>query len=145
MGAGLTAPHLLDVAVGVVPPQRAGMASGAANTFFPLGTATGVAVYGAVLAGRVDRRLPDEALAGLPISPQQVRALVAAGRFDRLAALPQPIRQAARTVFTDGLSTVFTVAGIAGLVAAVAGLLLIRAADQFRAEPEPVADEATAA
>ena len=42
-GAGLTLPHLMDLAVSVVTARQAGAASGTANTFFPLGTAVGIA------------------------------------------------------------------------------------------------------
>ena len=133
VGGGLVAPHLLGVAVGVVPAERAGMASGAANTFFPLGTASGVAVFGALLSRRIDSGLADGRLAefGIPASTaDDLRALVAAGRFDQLAAsVPAPAREpvlaAARAAYTDGLSTIFVVAGVAGLLAAVAALVLI--------------------
>lgn len=142
VGGGLVAPHLLGVAVGVVPAERAGMASGAANTFFPLGTASGVAAFGAILSHRIDSGLADDRLAqfGLdPASAEQTRLLVAAGRFDQLAAaLPEQVREpvltAARTAYTDGLSTIFVVAGVAGLLAAVASLLLIRESDLHRAD-----------
>ncbi|MDQ7909888.1 MFS transporter [Phytohabitans sp. ZYX-F-186] len=132
-GAGLAAPHLLGVAVGVVPPERAGMASGAANTFFPLGTASGVALYGAVLAHQVDRHLTDAGSALEPAAAERVRALVTSGRFDALAALPGPVRQAAEAGFTSGLSAMLTIAGVAALLAALASLLLIRGADQHQA------------
>jgi MFS family permease len=55
VSAGLVFPSLMGLAVGVVPPERAGLASGVANTFFPLGTAIGVAVFGVVLAAAADR------------------------------------------------------------------------------------------
>jgi predicted MFS family arabinose efflux permease len=95
LGLGLGFPVLLGVAVGVVPPARAGTASGAANSFFPLGTATGVAVFGAILTAEVD----DPNVVG--------------------------------TAFTGALSTIFLIAGITGLIAAAASLLLIRAKDSI--------------
>lgn len=138
VGAGLVAPHLLGIAVGVVPADRAGMASGAANTFFPLGTASGVAVFGALLAGRIDTDLSDARLAALGIPSDAagpVREAVAAGRFDRLAAdIPEPARDglvaAAREAFTGGLGVVLVVSAVAAVVAAVASLALIRGSDQ---------------
>jgi hypothetical protein len=45
---GIANPTIARVALGVVPPQRAGMASGASNTFRIGGLATGVAALGAV-------------------------------------------------------------------------------------------------
>ncbi|WFE24645.1 MFS transporter [Solwaraspora sp. WMMD937] len=62
-GMGLLFAPLMGISVSVVPPQQAGMASGTANAFFPLGTAVGAAVFGAVLPGRVRRR-PDHGRLG---------------------------------------------------------------------------------
>ena len=48
VGIGLANPAIAKIALGVVPPQRAGMASGISNTFRIGGVATGVAALGAV-------------------------------------------------------------------------------------------------
>jgi len=53
MGAGLVNVPLASTAVGVVEPQRAGMASGINSTFRQVGIATGVAALGSILASRV--------------------------------------------------------------------------------------------
>ena len=50
VGAGLVNPPLAATAVGVVEPTRAGMASGINTTLRQVGTATGVAVLGAIFA-----------------------------------------------------------------------------------------------
>ncbi len=136
-GAGLTLPHLLALAVGVVPAARAGTASGAANSFFPLGTATGVAVFGAVLTSKVNATMSAAAL-GPVGDADQLRKFVTAGRFDALGdAVPQAARGSvlalARTAYTGALSTVFLIAGVAGLVAAVASLVLVREKDNMGA------------
>lgn len=47
IGSGAAMPHMMNLALAVVPASRAGAATGAANTAFPLGTPTGVAVFGA--------------------------------------------------------------------------------------------------
>nr|WP_246361284.1 MFS transporter [Haloechinothrix aidingensis] len=47
-GTALIFPPLLTVTVTVVPPERTGMASGLTNACSPLGTATGVAAFGAL-------------------------------------------------------------------------------------------------
>jgi EmrB/QacA subfamily drug resistance transporter len=47
-GVGLVNPPLASAAIGVVPPARSGMASGANSTFRQVGIATGIAALGAV-------------------------------------------------------------------------------------------------
>ena len=54
VGVGLTNPALATAAVGVVPPQRAGMASGVDSTFRQVGIATGIAAWGAIFQHLVD-------------------------------------------------------------------------------------------
>jgi hypothetical protein len=47
-GIGIANPAIAKIALGVVPPQRTGMASGISNTFRTAGLATDVAALGAV-------------------------------------------------------------------------------------------------
>ncbi|WP_051838131.1 MFS transporter [Streptomyces sp. NRRL WC-3742] len=136
-GAGLTLPHLLDLAVGVVPAARAGTASGAANSFFPLGTACGVALFGVVLSQRADAELSPGALAalGVPASDSgRVHELVTAGQFDAMAEpYAGPAREQvlalAHSAYTDALSSIFLIAAVAALLAAGAALVLVRPRD----------------
>jgi EmrB/QacA subfamily drug resistance transporter len=53
LGSGLVNAPLASTAVGVVPPQQAGMASGINSTFRQVGLATSVAAMGTIFAGRV--------------------------------------------------------------------------------------------
>jgi hypothetical protein len=71
VGGALAFPPLLGVTLDVVPRERAGMASGLSNTFFPLGTATGVAAFGAIFTARIDAALPGQAAPGgrRPVRP----------------------------------------------------------------------------
>ncbi len=57
VGIGLANPAIAKIALGVVPPQRAGMASGISNTFRIGGVATGVAALGAVFQHRLQSTL----------------------------------------------------------------------------------------
>ena len=52
-GVGMVNPPLASTAVGVVPPQRAGMASGINSTFRQVGIATGIALLGTLFSSRV--------------------------------------------------------------------------------------------
>jgi EmrB/QacA subfamily drug resistance transporter len=51
IGVGLINPPLASAAIGVVPPARSGMASGANSTFRQVGIATGIAALGAIFQG----------------------------------------------------------------------------------------------
>jgi EmrB/QacA subfamily drug resistance transporter len=53
IGVGLATPVLVAAAVDAVPPQRAGMASAAINTFRQLGMTLGIALFGAVFTSRL--------------------------------------------------------------------------------------------
>ncbi|WP_279571297.1 MFS transporter [Streptomyces hainanensis] len=53
VGVGIAIPVLVSAALAAAPPERAGMASGAVNTFRQLGFALGVAVLGTLFADRV--------------------------------------------------------------------------------------------
>src|ERR1700728_1317363 len=57
VGSGLVNPPLASTAVGVVAPQRSGMASGVNTTFRQIGIATGIAVYGSVFASTLRQKL----------------------------------------------------------------------------------------
>ncbi|MGH2902769.1 MAG: hypothetical protein ACRDK7_04190 [Solirubrobacteraceae bacterium] len=57
IGVGLANPAIAHIALGVVPPQRSGMASGISNTFRIGGLATGVAALGAVFQSRLETSL----------------------------------------------------------------------------------------
>ncbi|WP_327581216.1 MFS transporter [Nonomuraea sp. NBC_00507] len=119
-GGALAFPPLLGVTLDVVPGERAGMASGLSNTFFPLGTATGVAAFGAIFTTRIEAELPGQA------------AVVAGGRFDLVS---QSAQETARNAFTGALATTCLVAAAAGLAGVAISLLLIRARDR---RPVPV-------
>lgn len=125
-GAGLTLPHLMDLAVSVVPAHRAGAASGTANTFFPLGTAVGIAFFGLLLNAVLQRALPPEALAAVGIGdPQAVLKAIGSAQFEVLNAFPALLAQA-KQGWADGLNLLFRVAAAASLLAGAAALWLIR-------------------
>ena len=53
IGIGMVNPPLASTAVGVVAPQRAGMASGINSTFRQVGIATGIALLGSLFSNKV--------------------------------------------------------------------------------------------
>jgi predicted MFS family arabinose efflux permease len=55
VGSGMVNPPLASTAVGVVAPQRSGMASGVNTTFRQIGIAIGIAAYGSIFASSLLR------------------------------------------------------------------------------------------
>src|SRR5262252_9316520 len=106
LGAGLVNPPLASTAVGVVRPERAGMASGINSTFRQVGIATGVAALGSILASRV-RTLFVEQLPGVA-HVHAIADAVGNGHVSQtLHAAPPQVRQrvahAAEASFAGGL------------------------------------------
>jgi EmrB/QacA subfamily drug resistance transporter len=92
IGLGITSTGLASAALAAVEPAHAGMAAGLTNTLRQVGTATGVAVFGALYASRVTTATLHD-LAGLPGPPAAVHRLaaaVASGAGARVAALVPP-------------------------------------------------------
>jgi hypothetical protein len=76
IGLGVTSTGLASAALSAVEPARAGMAAGLTNTLRQVGTATGVAVLGALYASRVTTAT-QHALADLPVPFGAVHRLAA--------------------------------------------------------------------
>ncbi|WP_405899407.1 MFS transporter [Streptomyces sp. NBC_00727] len=124
IGTGLVSPAIAGAALAAVPPERAGMAGGAVNTFRQLGYAFGVAVLGTVLTARMGESLDDG----------QSHALAGGGAAGlRAAGVPE---HALRTAFASGLNTAAVVAGAVGIVAGVAVLLLVKGRKTVPGAPE---------
>jgi EmrB/QacA subfamily drug resistance transporter len=142
IGIGLVNPPLASTAVGVVPPQRAGMASGISSTFRQVGIATGIALLGALFSNQVRNEVLARvsAVPGLARSGPRIAAAVQSGQIGPvIAKLPPPARQAVgtitRTAFTTGLNHILLVAAIIALVSGVVSLAAIRSRDFARAAP----------
>jgi EmrB/QacA subfamily drug resistance transporter len=136
LAVGLVNPPLASTAVGVVAPQRAGMASGINSTLRQVGIATGIALLGSLFASEVTSQLTARvnAVPGLSGHGGQIAAAVKSGQTQQtLARLPAAIRPQvagiARAAFTAGLDRILLVAAIIALVAGVVSLLAIRTRD----------------
>ena len=143
-GAGLVNPPLASTAVGVVPPQQAGMASGINSTFRQVGTATGIALLGTLFSSDVKNEVLTRtaAVPGLSARGPEIAAAVQSGQVRNLIArLPAPARQAAGTItrgaFTTGLNRVLLVAAIIAFVAGLVSLAAIRGRDFARRARRP--------
>ena len=146
VGVGTVNPALASAAIGVVPPQRSGMASGINNTFRQVGTATGIAGLGAIFESTIRRDLAPR-LAGTPVAgrAQQIAHAVAGGGTQRvLHAVPAADRARAsaaiHVAFVGAMNDLLLVGGIVACAGAVLALALVRSRDfaTYRA-PEPAA------
>jgi EmrB/QacA subfamily drug resistance transporter len=135
-GVGLVNPPLASTAIGVVPPQKAGMASGINSTFRQVGIATGIALLGTLFASRVTSAVVSGAaqVPALQGHGNQLAAAIKNGSIGSMLeqAPPQarePIEQLARSAFTTGLNLIMLVAAIIALVACVVAFFTIRQRD----------------
>jgi EmrB/QacA subfamily drug resistance transporter len=144
IGIGLVNPPLASTAVGVVPPQRAGMASGVNSTFRQVGIATGIALLGTLFSNRVKDEVLAQAAAvpGLSSRGPQIAAAVQSGQIGQLIGKVPPsarpsVVMITRTAFTTGLNLILLVAAIIALVSGAVSLAAIRSRD-FAQQQEPV-------
>jgi len=144
LGAGLVNPPLASTAIGVVPPEKAGMASGVNATFRQVGIAAGIAALGSIFTAGMERHLAQAHLTAT--SAPRVVTMVRQGQAGRLlASLPPASRgqvaAAIRSSFAAGLNDVVLVTAVLAFAGGVCALLLIRPRDFVRTgrgEPEDV-------
>jgi len=92
VGVGLVNPPLASTAVGVVPPQQAGMASGINSTFRRVGIATGIALLGTLFSNDVKDEVLTRtaAVPGLSARGPEIAGAVQSGQIGNvLARLPR--------------------------------------------------------
>src|SRR3954453_22129689 len=127
-GVGIANPAIATIGLGVVPPQRAGMASGISNTFRIGGVATGVAALGAVfqhhLAASLGAQLghPAQGLAD---------ALASGGPNATQTLAPSQARvlAASHEAFVSSTNELLAIGSVVVLLGAIAALALVRARD----------------
>ncbi len=144
-GSGMVNPPLASTAVGVVTPQRSGMASGVNTTFRQIGIATGIAVYGSIFAASLHSKL-DQALAGDPslhqLLPTVVTDIQQGKAVQAVDAVPESLRgplvAAIHSSFAGTLDVLLVVSAALALVGAACALALIRTRDfVVTHQPEP--------
>ncbi len=135
IGVGLINPALASTAIGVVPPQRSGMASGINNTFRQVGIATGIAALGAIFESSITRSLMPR-LAGTPAAGQAAgisHAVAGGGTQAVLHSVPVAdhvqASAAIHVAFTNAMNDILVVAGIISIAGAVLALILVRGRD----------------
>jgi EmrB/QacA subfamily drug resistance transporter len=129
LGGGMVNPPLASTAIGVVPPDKAGMASGVNSTFRQVGIAAGIAALGSIFAAALERNLAHAP--AVASSAPRVAAMVRQGQVGQLlASLPAATRgqvaAALRSAFAAALNDLLLVTGALAFAGALCALLLIR-------------------
>ena len=127
VGLELVNPRLASAAVGAVKPRLAAVASRTSSTFRQIGTATGVAVFGAVLATRLTDDLNTALSSSAPLTGQGPRltSLVLNGQIGQAASTPGAPAGMLGIIhrsFADSMHEVFLVAAVVALASAVLAL-----------------------
>ncbi len=148
-GIGLVNPPLASAAIGVVPPQRSGMASGINSTFRQVGIATGIAALGAIFESQLRSRLAPS-LAGTPAAGHIhaiAHAVAGGGAQAVIHQSPAAHRaQAALSVhgaFAGALNDILIVGSVVAFAGAALALVLIRGRD-FEVYGAPAAEAVAA-
>jgi EmrB/QacA subfamily drug resistance transporter len=139
LGTGLVNPPLASTAIGTVPPQQAGMASGANSTFRQIGIATGIAALGSIFVSQMHAHLASALPPSLAGSATAIAAAVRQGSVGQaLASVPAADRGAValalRSSFAAGLNDLLYITAGLALAGGVCALLLIRSRDFVQRE-----------
>jgi EmrB/QacA subfamily drug resistance transporter len=142
VGSGLVNPPLASTAVGVVTPERSGMASGINTTFRQVGIAVGIAAYGSLFTATLRSQLTHE-LAGQPGLAGMGGRLAAAlghGNVGQVFASVPPQQRAGlaaalRASFASAMNDLLLASALLALVGGVLALTLIRARDFVASRP----------
>ena len=129
-GIGIVNPAIAKIGLGVVEPQRSGMASGISNTFRIGGLATGVAALGAVFQHQLTSELSAHSGLGVPASAL-AKTIASGGTRAAVASDPHDsgITAASHHAFVSGMNDLLAIGAIAVFLGAVCGVALVRRRD----------------
>ena len=133
-GGGLVNPPLASTAIGVVPPEKSGMASGVNSTFRQVGIATGIAAFGSIFASSIQSHLATDLPASLAGQAGRLAVAVRQGAVGPVIGSVPPadrgaVGSALHASFASALNELLYVSAGVALVGAVCAVLLIRAKD----------------
>jgi EmrB/QacA subfamily drug resistance transporter len=142
VGAGMVNPPLASTAVGVVRPERSGMASGVNTTFRQIGIATSIALFGSLFTSSLRSHLV-HSLAGVPAlsghAPQVVGAIQQGNVGNVIGSVSANVRGqlvgAVHVAFAGAMNELLIVSGILALVGALCSVFLIRPKDFVSTRP----------
>jgi EmrB/QacA subfamily drug resistance transporter len=142
IGGGLVNPPLASTAVGVVVPQRAGMASGVNTTFRQIGIAVGIAAYGSIFTATLQNNLGHRlgSVPGFAGRASAVASAIKQGTVGQLIGSLHGRAQgelvgAVRSAFAGSLNDLVVVSGILAIVGAIGAASLIRSKDFASVQP----------
>jgi EmrB/QacA subfamily drug resistance transporter len=149
-GVGLVNPPLASTAIGVVPYERSGMASGINSTFRQVGIATGIAGLGAVFQHSVTHGTTKALntvgqLASVTHAAHgQLSTLLQSGEVTQIAHSLSPLARAAllhsyRVGFVEAFTTISIIAAVLALSGSALAFLLVRSSDFVSSGPGPAA------
>jgi hypothetical protein len=152
-GIGLINPPLASTAIGVVPQERSGMASGINSTFRQVGIATGIAGLGAVFQHSVTTNttgalnLSGQAHAISLAARGHLTTLLESGEVTQIAHSLTPAARSAlihsyRVGFTDAFTTIALIAAAIALIGSLLAFVLVRGRDFVSSGPAPGAPSA---
>jgi EmrB/QacA subfamily drug resistance transporter len=141
-GAGFVNPPLASTAIGVVEPQRAGMASGVNTTFRQIGIAVSIAALGTIFTSSLRNDL-GRLLAPIPQLKGHAQQIIDAVRQGDTASafdsVPKTLRgqlaDAVKASFATGINDLLYVTAALALVGAISSFLLIRNRDFAHRQP----------
>jgi EmrB/QacA subfamily drug resistance transporter len=128
LGIGIANPAIARVGLGVVPPERSGMASGISNTFRIGGLATGVAALGAIFQQRITSSLS----ATVGARAAALGRVVSSGGVKAAAHGQSNIVDAARVAFVSGLQAILIIGMVVVALGAALAAVLVRSKDFHR-------------
>jgi EmrB/QacA subfamily drug resistance transporter len=137
LGGGLVNPPLASTAIGVVPPNQAGMASGVNTTFRQVGIATGIAALGSIFTSAIQTKLTSALPPSQAGSAGRMVTAVRQGSIGHLlASVPAADRAAVagalRSSFAAALNQLLYVTAGLALIGAICAMALIRRKDFHR-------------
>ncbi|HEX5851740.1 MAG TPA: MFS transporter [Solirubrobacteraceae bacterium] len=139
-GVGLVNPPLASTAIGVVPHERSGMASGINSTFRQVGIATGIAGLGAVFQHSVTHGTTAALRAGghlpevMAVAHGKLGTLLESGEVAHVANTLSPAARGAllhsyRVGFIGAFTTIALIAAAVALVGSALAFALVRGRD----------------
>jgi hypothetical protein len=134
-GIGLVNPAIARIGLGVVAPERSGMASGISNTFRTGGLAIGVAALGALFERKVASSLAVAYHHPVPNVAKIVSSSGVAAAVQASHGLAN-ISHNSHVAFVSGMHVIIFLGFIAVALGAVFGFAMVRQRD-FQAAPTP--------